>query len=276
MKNRIITIIICMIVVFAPACVYADVVDEPGDRFYSKYVEYMVPVERMFIANGEDGFAQISKEPGAKNATGTLENGERVYIEYACLYRGDYWGLVYAEAGYGWVKTGEFLVVYDSSAFKGEFGDEFYSYEGDLEEIYEAGSVYLWEWPGCGETPYPFEVFEGDSFSVSTAYKDEYGNEWGVLNYFGRSSWVCVSDPMNNDLPARDPMPAPAPWTPIYEYVDIDSATGIGGGGASKTLTLVVVVIIVAAVVVCTILLIKRFYKPKEKASGQDSVDKKA
>ena len=268
MKNRIITIIICMIVVFAPTCVYADVVDEPWDRFYSRYVEYMAPVERRFIANGEDGFAQIRKEPGAKNATGTIENGKRVYIEYACLYHGDYWGLVYAEADYGWARTDELLVEYDDIAFRAELGDEFYTYEGDLEEIYEAGSVYLWEWPGCGESPYPLGVFEGDSHMVSVAYKDEYGNEWGVLNFFGRSSWVCISDPMNNDLPARDPMPAPAPWTPSYEYVDIGGGGGSGGGGGGIGMTMIpfIIVIIVAAVVVCTILLIKRFYKPKEKA----------
>jgi len=152
----------------------------------------------------------------------------------------------------------DLLVIYDDIAFEEEHADAIYKYTGDMEEIIEAGSVIIWEWPGSGITFFTFEIFEEDNVWISRAYTDAAGLEWGYISFYGRGGWVCISDPMNYDLPVTDPMPAPAPWVSETSHTDIGTAEKSGS-------PVILIVIIVAALVAGTVLLIKLLYDPKKR-----------
>jgi len=83
------------------------------------------------------------------------------------------------------------------------------------------------------------------------------------LDFYGKGGWVCLSDPMNYDLPAMDPMPAPSPWVSETKHTDISTVK-------SNNSPIILIVIIVAAVVVGTVLLIRKLYKPNKKAQEQE------
>jgi len=261
MKKLILALMVVFLLAGSSQAVYADVVVEPDNTFFDKYYTYMVPLDREFIVNGEAGYTQAQSAPNKQNVIGTFQNGHKCYITYSCLYDGEYWGISYiGEIGYGWFRMDDLLVLYDETAFEKEHAAAFYDYTGGMEEILEAGSVIIWEWPGSGVTLYTLDIFEGDNFSISRAYTDGNGLEWGYLDFFGRGGWVCVSDPMNYDLPALDPMPAPAKWVPGAGHKDISAAEKSGS-------PVLLIVIIVAALVAGTVLLIKLLYDPKKKSA---------
>ena len=259
MKRIAVVFIIIYALAFSSQAVYADVISETNNDFYLKYREYIIPLDREFIADGEDGYVSAMDAPGSGKEKGTLENGEYLYVEYSCLYDGEYWGLTYA-FGYVWVRMDELLVLYDDIAFREEFSDEIYPYEGDLEEVYQAGAAILWAWPGSGVVFFELDMSKDDGTWVPYAYIDEHGLEWGLLNYYGRHAWICISDPMNRDLSVRDPMPGPAKWISDTEHVDVSTITV--NDIISRNNAPVFIVILVAAVVVVTILLIRRVFKP--------------
>ena len=242
--------------------VYADVVLDPENKFFNKYFAYMIPLEREFIANGEAGYVTAMEEPGSKFEIVTLENGESCYITYTCLYEGEYWGISYVwteeRSGYGWLKMDELLVLYDQLAFEEEHETGFYDFDGELDEIISTGSVVIWDWPGSGNVNFTYEIFESDRLWVYTAWKDGDGREWGRLNFYGRYAWICISDPMNYDLPLMDPMPAPATWVSETTHAEISTAK-------VNSSPVVLIMIIVAALVAGTVLLIKLLYNPKKK-----------
>ena len=259
MKKVLVVLLMTCLLALSAQAVYADVISETNNDFYLKYREYIIPLDREFIADGEAGHVAAMDAPGAGKETGTIENGEYLYVEYSCLYDGEYWGLTYAY-GYAWVRMAELLVLYDDIAFREEFADEIYPYEGDLEAVYQAGAAVLWAWPGSGVVFFEFDMSRGDGTWVPYAYIDEHGLEWGLLNYYGRSAWICISDPMNRDLPVREPMPGPAKWVSETEHVDISTIPG--NDIINRNNAPVFIAVLVAAVVIGTILLIRRFFKP--------------
>ena len=261
MKKFIVALLaICFLSVSAQAA-YADVISEPDNTFFDEYYVYMVPLDREFIVNGEHGFTQAQSEPGVQNVIGTFQNGDRCYITYSCLYDGEYWGVSYiGEIGYGWFRLAEMLVLYDAIAFEEEHSADFYEYTGDFEELLREGSVIIWEWPGSDITFFTFEIFDEDNIWITRAYMDAQGREWGYLDFYGKGGWVCLSDPMNYDLPPMDPMPSPSPWASETKHTDISTIA------KSNNSPIILIVIVVAAVVAVTVLLIRKLFKPNKKA----------
>ena len=154
MKKFIITLMTVCFLLMPSFVAYADVIVEPENNFYTRHRNQIIYLGRSFSANGEDGFVSVKKEPGSKNEISKLQNGEVVYIQYSCLYDGEFWGiLTYVgtpnDGKTGWIKLDEMLVLYDYVAFEEEHFDEIYPYNGDYAEIKETRSAIAWPWPGA-------------------------------------------------------------------------------------------------------------------------------
>jgi hypothetical protein len=137
---------LCLVLIFMflmPIFALADLVIEPQNDFYERYREHILFLGRGFVANGVDGFVSVKESPDSEVETARLANGESVFIEFSCLYNGEFWGLLYTvespSYGAGWVKVNEFLVLYDYVAFEEENANELYQYTGDLSEIGKVG-----------------------------------------------------------------------------------------------------------------------------------------
>lgn len=263
--------IVCAVALCAlpPITVRADAIIEPINDFYNQYANYCVGLGRMFAANGDGGSVDVKHRPGTGGNKATIENGNAVFIQYSCLYDGDYWGLISDstlagvagrfEDFFGWVKLSDMLVLYDYVSFEEEHIDEFYEYSGDFFEIQEAGSVIVWQWPGSGRrllmlSDVDDTYFDSQSMSVDFAYKDGQGREWGFVNYLygARNAWICITEPANPDMPVFNPPPDPAVWVPGTQHTQIPES------GASM---LFVIAALVAALIVVTLVLIKVFWK---------------
>lgn len=119
--TRVLLLIIACFLLLPSLALSADVVIEPENEFYEQHKSEIVYLDRNFIANGKEGFASVKKAPGSKEETGRLQNGEKTYIQYSCLYNGDYWG--YSLVLQGWIQTDQLLVLYDYVAFEEEHFD---------------------------------------------------------------------------------------------------------------------------------------------------------
>jgi len=242
-----------------PFTAYADALIEPDNDFYNQHRSQCVYLGRSFYANGADGFIPVKKDPGSKSEMGTIQNGEVTYIECSCLYGGDYWGFTFGHSG--WIQMDQLLVLYDYVAFEEEHLGELYPYSGDYDEIKKNASAIAWPWPGSETLLWTFEDLDTTNFWVSHAYTDGQGREWGFVTYLygSRNIWICLSDPLNRDIPVFNPTPKPMPWVSETAHTDI---------GKTETPFLAVVIILVAALASGTVVIIRVLWKPNESKQG--------
>ncbi|MCL1803698.1 MAG: hypothetical protein FWG30_08700 [Eubacteriaceae bacterium] len=236
--------------------VIADVIYEPEDAFYRAHSAECVYTGRSFSANGA---AIAMKAPNSSTKAGELKNGDEVYITYTCLYKGSYWG--FTESLPAWINMADLLQVYDYISFEQDHQSEFYSYSGSYDEIEKAGSALLWPWPGADKHYSVLRDIGSEKDFIGTAYKDENSREWGFVSYlYGRhNAWICMSDPMNEALPAFLPSPAPVKWIADAGYKDIaESRSPITGGN----INIAMIAGCVGAVVASAAVIIKKFFKP--------------
>ena len=184
MMKRLSLFIIVILMLAFPLAVSADVLIEPDNSFYKRNSEQCVYLRRNFIANGANEYISVKREPGTKGEISEIKNNEIIYVEYSCLYDGDYWGLttyvgVPGGGKTGWVKMEQLLVVYDYVSFEEDHLNEFYQYTGDFIEIKDTRAVLIWNWSGSGTGAGTIKDVNVESFFVSYAYKDEQGREWG-------------------------------------------------------------------------------------------------
>ena len=259
MKKRIISIIAVCFLLLPSLVVYADVIVEPENAFYNQYRNQIIYLGRSFSANGADDFVSVRKEPGSKSEIAKLQNGEVTYVQYSCLYDGDFWGFTFEY--FGWIKMEQFSVLYDYVAFEEDHFDELYQYSGDYTEIKETRSAVAWPWPGADAPLWTFEDLDMGSFRASYAYKDDVGREWGFVTYLygSRNVWFCLSDPLNRDIPAFNPAPEPSVWESETVHIDIREYVDTQG---KETSILFVIIGLVAVLVIGTAVLIKVFWKP--------------
>lgn len=262
MKKSIFTLFaVCFLILSAFTAFATDPVDSTND-FFNQNRSECVYLGRSFRLSNADGSVSVKSAPGSNQEIAVIENGKTVFIEYSCLFKGDYWGLTSfyknnsSNQGktYGWVKLDQFLVLYDYVAFEEEHLNEFYTYHGNYDKIKNTREVLAWQWPGSGSPLWTIKDIDTTNFRVLHAYKDEKGREWGFVTHFYDSPniWICLSDPLNRAIPAFNPAPAPKPWVSETTHTDI---------GKSASPTIVLIIILVTALVVGTIILIKVFWK---------------
>jgi len=252
-------------ILISPLAAYADLIFEPESDFYEQHQNLIIYLGRSFSANGEDGSVFAKKEPGSKSNASVLQNGTVTYMQYSCLYDGDFWGFTYEHSG--WVKLSEMLVLYDYVAFEEEYFPDLYLFSGDYVKIKETRSAIAWPWPGADAPLWTLEDLDMGSFRATYAYMDDEGREWGFVTYLygSRNIWFCLSDPLNPDLPALIPAPEPSIWESETAHVDILQYMDTHGKEASM---LYVIIGLVAVLVIGTAVLIKVFWKPDETEQG--------
>ena len=265
MKRLVFCLILCTLLI-TPLLAYADVLIEPVEpenNFYKQHQDQIVYLGRSFIANGTGDEVSVKKAPGSLSNVGKLKTGENVYVDYSCLYNGEYWGLIISYNGKtGWVKMEQMLVLYDYIAFEEEHIDDLYYYNGDYAEIKESHAAIAWPWPGADAPLWTVEDLDVENFRVPYAYQDDEGREWGFVPYLygSRNIWVCLSEPLNRDIPVFNPTPAPLAWESETAHNDI---------GKSGNPTLVIIIILVVILVISTIILLKVFWKPNKAGRKQ-------
>jgi len=250
-----------------PNIAKSDITETDND-FFNQYRNDCVYLGRSFCANGD---IAVKSAPSADDEIAVIENADIAYIDYSCLYNGDYWGFTSfytkeypTSIWYGWVKIDDrFSVLYDYVAFGEEHFEEFYTYSGGYEQIRATRAALAWGWPGADAPLWTIEDIDTESFSVLYAYKDEQGREWGFSAYLYDSPnvWFCLSDPLNRDIPAFNSEPAPARWVSDTEHKDIAEAEK---AKKSEDSAVMLIIILVAALAVGTIVLIKLLPKPNK------------
>ena len=244
----------------------ADAIIEPRNDFYSAHKGRCVAVGRYFCANGRNGAASMRKEPGAKREIFSVDNGAIIFIDATYDYNGEIWGV--ADTQYsGWILMDELLVVYDYISFEEDHGDEFYTYKGSYDAVYEAEDIALWTWPGSGGLIRMLEPSRYPAFSpeniltykiASKTWKDDEGREWMFMLSKYATGWICISDLANTDIPAFNEAPPPVLRQPGDEETPADGQ--VPAGGLSLPVIIIIMVVAVAAV---TALLIRQLWGRK-------------
>jgi hypothetical protein len=251
------------LLLFPPAA-RADILAEPNNDFYAWHSDECVPLSRSFCANGASGSVSVKNAPGSRAETALVANGEIINIMFLYNRNGEIWGVtqIYTEgAPYrdwpnGWIPLDQLLLVYDYISFAEEHQDDFYAYAGNYETLKGMKKIVLWPWPGSGGAQRNLEAITDENyhvFSISHAYRDEEGREWGFIGYWmgHKNAWICLSAPENRGIPAFNPPPPPAPWQPDEGSVP----------KSALPLPFPAIVLTVAAVAL-TAALIRAFWKP--------------
>jgi len=266
-KNVIASIILTAVMMLPYAPAYADMMvytlttapttAAPADNFFAAHSSECVSYYRQFLYfNGEKGRALLYDEPGSKTISYAVLNNTTTDSISVYNYKGEAWGYVNFSAQtspyngktvYGWVPMKDMLVDYDYISFfnehKKDFGPYFTSSTA-YSDMLKNDEVIAWAWPGSGVINGTVKTNYIEGFGLTQPYTDADGRVWG----FAMPSWVCVSDPLNENIPAFNPPTAPRPWA-------VDTKTGGG------LLLPAAVIILVCAVVIVTAALIRLLYK---------------
>ena len=264
MGKRIIIVQIAIVCLITAHLAHAEAVIEPDNDFYSRYRRECVFLGRVFCAVSRDETIYVMKAPNQNEFVTQMSYGDKIYIEYSCLYNGEYWGItsMYLDNSTqilcGWIKLNELRVMYDYIAFEEEFIDDFYVYVGDYSEIKAAGAAIAWQWPGADAPLWTIEGIDMTYFQVLHAFKDSQSREWGFIPYLYGSPniWFCLSDPLNRDIPAFNPTPEPTVWVSETIHIDI---------GKPSYATIAIAAILVALTVVGSGLIIKVYWTPSKR-----------
>ena len=278
MAKRIVTILALMCLFMLPLSAYADVV--MGNDFFYKNVNKTVPVDQTFTVNSPSGQISAKEKPGSASEVYSLDNGTVVRIKAAYRHKGAYWGIPpesHSNQAWGWLPMDELLTWYSLNDFLDVHLDEFYDYAGGFDGLCAAGDYYIWQWPGSDREKVHYFVDDYEGLDDPGAYRARYawldgeGREWlytiifdgggGGLSRFGSiDGWICIDDPQNDQIPAFNPAPEPALWSPP------DGSGSAGQGGSGSGFPLPLLIVIIAAVAAAVLILILR---RREKAKPQ-------
>jgi len=267
MLKRIIPVLITSILVMPAVIAYADVISV-DNGFFHKHESEMTYSGRYYVVDAEDGSTSVMDEPGKGRGIVPLNNGQLIWIYKTYLYEGELWG--YATWYHGFIKLDQLLELYDHVAFAEEHADEFYPYHfGNYLEIERTNTAIGWPWPGAGDFLFKFEEADMKKLKVQYVYRDADGREWGFVEELGAimSFWVCLTDPLNEDIPVFHPSPDPYDWISFHKKIEIAVfvSTIPENNAAALFVTSALVIVLIAG----TAVLIRRFWKPnKAKLEG--------
>jgi len=247
------------------AIVLADAIVEPRDEFFARHKDSIYDLNRFFIINGSGGSTTLHESPGKETEIGIVQNQTEAWVTDFCLYDGAYWG--YDILSGGWLRLEETLVIYDEISFREEYGSSLYIYDGDYKEVKEATTAIVWSFPGSGVTVGNLVELDVYEPRIYQAYKDADGREWGYYDtYYGNrgGAWLCLSDPINAEIPAFNEDKAPTRWS--ADSSGYSRIEGIETEDDQDSLMLIIFIALAVVVIIAmTIVLIKLFWKPNNK-----------
>ena len=249
MKRLIILITTLMLLSssFSSSFTYGDVVF--GNEFEHAHREEVQKLTRTdFVVNSPEGFviAQLEPEQTEEVITtgdylkGTAlpryENGSTIEMSGYLVYHGEYWGIMPTGHTYfipGWIRMDQLLVSFTANDFKEINKDQLTKYSGDSSVLQDLEGIVLWDWPGSDRPKKTIENYVHYQ-EFGPVYQDSEGREWVEVRldysfyyysfYWFDGGWVCLSDPLNSDIPAFYPAPEPRIWAPdaVYDWT-VDS-----------------------------------------------------
>jgi hypothetical protein len=237
--------------------VNADVIWTPNDDFMNEHYQECEQLERMYIANGGEGYVEIKKNPKSKETVANVENGTEFYVSFT--YKDDkdrVWGVVEYQDSTGWIIMEKLAVIYDDISFMEEHKGDIQAYRGEFDD-FDPGEelIQFYQYPGSG-TPQSAMNLQEERPEFDYAYEDSEGRLWGHVNYYyAHRGWICLSDPINANIPGSKEEPEVTLIPPTAELPDI-----IGSPASTE---IIILVLLVAAVVIGTGVMIRIFWKKK-------------
>lgn len=263
MKKKFFALFLALLAALALVCsASADILWEPDDPFYESHREECTYVGRSYQLEGYGGTVTVFTAPNGMSKV-TLENGIRGNVQFIWTGDGVTWGYLSWLDGSdveGWVAMDDLSLIYDSQQFVEDHAAEIQELDTEQGIPVDFQEAVLYSYPNGSR---PYGMLEGftlkedlDYLPFSQAfgklYTDENGLRWGHVVYYMGSydSWVCLDDPMNENLDTNIVPVAP-------------SASQVRGSAtvAAGPPVLLVAIGLVAAVVAATALLILRLKK---------------
>lgn len=251
-------ILMTAITLITQVAVSADVIWEPyDDNFYIEHREECVLCERVFLANGKEGYIRLYKSPTSKVVVDSCINGYGMGISHTYTdSKGVEWGVSFAG---GWVRMSEVVVKYDNVSFEEEHVSEI----SNCDEKIDCGNyetIPFWTYPNSGDMNAELRTADFDDTDVYVYRKwtDENGTVWGKVSYFYavRDSWINISAPDKRDYPLM---------THEYDlYPAVDEIPDVSSAGP---VTIVIVLIAVVISVTAFTIIIFVFRQKKKKIS---------
>lgn len=262
MKRKLLSLLIALtaaLTLIIPAS--ADIIWEPEDSFYEKHRDECTYAGRQYEMAGYDGAVTVWNAPNGK-VSETLPNGERASVQFIWNGGGMAWGYVLGYSGDwdhgGWVPMDDLSLVYDSRQFMEDHEAEIVSAAPVPVEFH---SAVLYSYPNgpSGRVMDEDAGYMPFSELFTSIYTDENGLRWGYVGYYmGRqSSWVCLDDPMNENLNTN--------VVPVSPSASQLRGSAAAAPGAGQQFHLILAGLLVAIAVALTILIIHKT-QPKKRA----------
>jgi len=200
------TALLLLVTMVTPA--FADLIWEPmGNNFYDKHRDECDYVNRVFRANGAEGYVTIKKAPDSAAEIMNVNNGTTLVVNFVWTDKdGIQWGIGYPAGEFdkeGWIPLSDMAMIYDHRDFAEDHSSEFKEYDGSGDAL---GKALVFEYPGGIVTSTLEENVGYLPFSEAFThlYTDENGLRWTFVGYYmgRRDGWVCIDDPMNEALGA--------------------------------------------------------------------------
>ncbi|WMJ22847.1 hypothetical protein RBG61_12755 [Paludicola sp. MB14-C6] len=293
MKKRIVSILLCLVMIlWSGTAVFADVIWEPQDDFYTKHRSECNHVNRCFYANGKDGFVSIYKSPTSAKPFSQAPNKYefRVSFTYADKNKVE-WGVVYYpidkdgkpttlekiynhQFNIGWIKMTEVKLIYDYISFEEE-------HKADIKEFTESfnhneyqGNLVVWDYPNSPKKETSFSMDKiremSNMITFSKCYTDKDGVKWGFVPYYmaKRNFWINLSAPTDNSTSSSKTSSIVSESSETYEPADAKITPAPENKmpqtkNVSSTET-IVLIILVCGVVLITAILIAIFFKKRD------------
>ncbi len=213
MKRKLLALLVAVLTLVTltlPA--FADVIWEPNNSFYRLHAGECDFVDRNYIANGEKGYVTLYSAPNSLTQVINLVNGTTFRVAHVWQGSGgEAWGVGYIrvdnEYHEGWVALDQMALLYDHIAFEEDHGTEFTQYDGSGDQLERA---CLYSWPGgVYESTLEFDrEHNPPSGALRRLYTDQNGLRWAFVGYYygHRDAWLCIDDPLNEDLGVEAPL----------------------------------------------------------------------
>ena len=261
MKRAFLSFLLALAAAFTlTAPLSADIIWEPEDNFYKKHHDECTYVGRQYETAGYDGAVTVWRAPDGA-VLETVPNGKRGTVQFRWSGSGVAWGYISGYSGDwdhgGWAPMDDLSLVYDSQQFMEEHEVENTPFDPVPVEFH---SAVLYGYPGgpAGRVLHEDTDYMPFSEVFTEIYTDENGLRWGYVGYYmGRqNSWVCLDDPMNENLDTNVVPVAP-------------SAAQLRGSatvtpGAAQQLPLILAGVLVAAVVAVTAFVLRKMQSGKK------------
>ncbi len=238
--------------------VSADIIWEPQDNFYESHREECEYEGRRYQMAGYVDAVTLYSKPGG-SAQKTVPNGQSGTVQFIWQGEDQAWGylcFVGEDQAEGWVPMADLTLIYDNQQFQEDHASEIQNVDPVKVNFTQA---ILYSYPGGPAGSVLEEAKEYQPFSemFTLIYTDEDGLRWGYVGYYmgRRNSWICLDDPMNENLDTQvvEPQPSAAQLSQKPSVSNSGSDPMLLAGG------------LVAAVVAVTLGLIKKFHPNKGK-----------